>query len=73
MKFNLLQSQTLNSNVTRMSDERSGLSGSYQSSFSTIYRLVDLTAITLCFYVAMFYYAVPVSTCLLYTSDAADE
>ncbi|AYA63371.1 undecaprenyl-phosphate glucose phosphotransferase [Alteromonas sp. RKMC-009] len=62
MKFNLLQSQTLNGNVTRMSDERSGLSGSYQSSFSTIYRLVDLTAITLCFYVAMFYYAVPVTT-----------
>ena len=62
MKFNLLQSQTLNSNALRVNDERSGISSSYQSSFSTVYRLVDLSVITLCFYATMFYYAVPVTT-----------
>lgn len=61
MKFNLLQSQALSSNPSP-SDEASNVTGYYQSSFSTIYRLIDLSFITLCFYIAAFYYDVEITT-----------
>ncbi|QJR80200.1 undecaprenyl-phosphate glucose phosphotransferase [Alteromonas pelagimontana] len=62
MKFNLLQSQTLNSNTTSGNEKKSGITGYYQSSFSTVYRLIDLSIITVCFYAAVFYYGLTLTT-----------
>ena len=62
MKLNILQSQTLNGNTSRISEEHSGSTGRYQSSFSTVYRLVDLSLITVCFYIAAFYYNIVLNT-----------
>ncbi|QPG05105.1 undecaprenyl-phosphate glucose phosphotransferase [Salinimonas marina] len=62
MKFNLLQSQALNSNSPKRDETRSGITGHYQSSFSTLYRLIDLGLITLCFYAALFYYELTITT-----------
>ena len=61
MKFNLLQSQTLIGN-TSAKKERGGMTGHYQSSFSTVYRLIDLSILTFCFYLAAFYYGVTITT-----------
>ena len=62
MKFNLLQSQALIRNTAKTSEERTGMSGAYQSSFSTVYRLVDLSMLTLCFYTSMFYHSIALTT-----------
>ncbi|WP_223858096.1 undecaprenyl-phosphate glucose phosphotransferase [Salinimonas profundi] len=62
MKFNLLQSQALNSNSNSRDERRSGITGHYQSSFSTVYRLIDLSLITVCFYAAVFYYELTLTT-----------
>ncbi|MCW8090408.1 undecaprenyl-phosphate glucose phosphotransferase [Alteromonas ponticola] len=65
MKFNLLDSQTLISNTMTKKVDDKGVKGYYQSSFSTLYRLIDLSLITFCFYLAMFYYDLGVSTTAL--------
>lgn len=62
MKFNLLQSQALNSNSATRDGRRSGITGHYQSSFSTLYRLIDLSLITVCFYAAVFHYELTLTT-----------
>lgn len=60
MKFNLLQSQLLTGNASSRG-ERAGVTGHYQSSFSTIYRLIDVAFITLCFYGAAYIYGLEVT------------
>ncbi|WP_137167947.1 undecaprenyl-phosphate glucose phosphotransferase [Salinimonas lutimaris] len=62
MKFNLLQSQALNGNSSSRDERRSGITGHYQSSFSTLYRLIDLSVITVCFYAAVFYHDLTITT-----------
>ena len=71
MKFNLLQNQALMRDNTTVATVHSNLSGLHQSSFSTFYRLIDLAAITLCFFAALYHYSVALSTSgllLLFTS-----
>lgn len=71
MKFNLLHNQTLIRDNTAGTRSRNGISSSHQSSFSTLYRLIDLAVISLCFFAALYYYSVALSTSallLLFTS-----
>lgn len=71
MKFNLLHNQALIRDNSADVRAPNNVSGSHQSSFSTLYRLIDLAAITLCFFSALYYHSVALSTSgllLLFTS-----
>ncbi|RDV28158.1 undecaprenyl-phosphate glucose phosphotransferase [Alteromonas aestuariivivens] len=54
MENNVLQGQFLKSQTDHA--EQAGITIKHQSGFSTFYRLIDISCITLCFYSAVFYY-----------------